>query len=79
MARTSRVVVDGGVVVVAFGVEEKEDRTVDRDDEVGSYCDASEGVCGCTLASYQTLTQNRIRLVSVAVFVIVMIAVAIQL
>ena len=49
------VVVDGGVVI-AFSVE-KEDKTDEDEDNgngngVGSYCVASEKVCGCTLARY---------------------------
>jgi hypothetical protein len=83
------VVVDGGGGgVVAFGVE-KEGKTDDDEDRdngkgIGSYCDASEKVCGCTFARYQncflTLTPKRIHstLASVAVLVIVkMIVVAI--
>jgi hypothetical protein len=67
VARTSRVVVVDGVVDVV----EKEDKTDEDEDRdngkgIGNYCNASEKVCGCTLARYQsyflTLTQNRIHL-----------------
>ena len=61
MAETSRVVVDG-VVVVAVEKEDKTDDNEDRDNgkQVGNYCDASEKDCGCTLARCQScfLTQG---------------------
>ena len=69
------------VVVVGddFGVEKEENDDEDRDNGEGieSYRDASEKVCDCTLARFQscilTLTQNRIylTLATVAVFVVV--------
>ena len=83
MARTPRVVDDVDVDIVEddFGVE-KEDKIGEEMDKdigmgIGSYRNASEKVCGCTLARYQscilTLTQDRIHLIlaTVAVFVVV--------
>ena len=93
MGRTSRVVDgvdDDDVEDVDFCVE-KEDKTDDEEDRdngkgVGSYRNASEKVCECTLVRYRsccilTLTQNRIYLLTlvatVAVFVIVKIIVVV--
>ena len=70
------------VVAVVDFVVEKEDKTDDdenknNDKGVECYRNASEKVCGCTLARYQscflTLTQSRIHLTlaTVAVFVTV--------
>ena len=62
-----------------FGVE-KEDKIGEEMDKdigmgIGSYRNASEKVCGCTLARYQscilTLTQDRIHLILATVFVVV--------
>ena len=67
------------VVAVVDFVVEKEDKTDDDENDKGVECyrNASEKVCGCTLARYQscflTLTQSRIHLTlaTVAVFVTV--------
>jgi hypothetical protein len=83
VARTSRVVDDVVVALAAvdFGVEKEDklDNDEDRDNGkgVGSHRNASERVCGCTLARYLTLTQNRTHLTLATVEVFLMIVVVV--